>query len=215
MRTVIFVNGMITDYTQAQQWLRPDDFLIGADGGTLHCLALGRQPHAVIGDLDSLPSALISQLTEQGVVIEQHPAAKNETDLDLAVSYALQHGASEILLLGALGGRLDQMIANVLLLTRTEWTVPISLADGLQLAQILRGGASVILNAPVGSTVSVIPLSPTVTGITYQGLLYPLHNVTLPLGSTRGISNVVAQLPATIQIESGLLLVVQTLALTP
>jgi thiamine pyrophosphokinase len=215
MRTVIFVNGLITDYEQAQQWLRPADFLIGTNGGTLHCLALGRQPHAVIGDLDSLPPDLVNQLAEQGVRIERHSAAKNETDLDLAISYALRHGASEILLLGALGGRLDQMMGNVLLLTRTDWSVPISLADGNQLAQILRGGESLTLVAPVGSTVSVIPISPTVTGITYQGLLYPLEKVTLPLGSTRGISNVVAQLPATIQIETGLLLVVQTLAIRP
>jgi thiamine pyrophosphokinase len=61
----------------------------------------------------------------------------------------------------------------------------------------------------VGSTVSVIPLSEEVSGITYTGLAYPLVNARLALGTTRGISNVIADLPATIYIEHGILVVVQ------
>ena len=67
MRAVIFVNGLVDDYTPLARWLRTDDFLIGADGGTLHCLALGRQPHVVVGDLDSLEPALVARLADQGV----------------------------------------------------------------------------------------------------------------------------------------------------
>jgi thiamine pyrophosphokinase len=209
MRAVIFVNGLISDYQPVEAWLRPADLLIGADGGTLHCLALGRQPHAVIGDLDSLSPELVRQLGAQGVWIERHPPEKDETDLDLAIHYALGQGAQEIVLLGALGGRLDQMLGNVLLLTRPEWRVPIILADGNQQAQMVRAGERLTLVAPVGNTVSIVPISHQVTGITYHGMVYPLANATLALGSTQGISNVVAQAPATIQITSGLLLVIQ------
>jgi thiamine pyrophosphokinase len=60
----------------------------------------------------------------------------------------------------------------------------------------------------VGSTVSAIPLSPLVTGITYTGLEYPLQDATLALGSTRGVSNVMAATPATLTIREGVLLVV-------
>ena len=62
MRAAIFVNGLVNDYTALARWLRPDDFLIGADGGTLHCLAVGRQPHVVVGDLDSLDPVLVARL---------------------------------------------------------------------------------------------------------------------------------------------------------
>jgi thiamine pyrophosphokinase len=222
MRTVIFVNGHITDYTQAAHWLRADDFLIGADGGTRHCLALGRQPHAIVGDLDSLEPALLVQFETAGVIVDRHPRAKDKTDLELAVEFAIHRGATEVLLLGALGGRLDQMLANLLLLGRAQgrgpsgrgWRAPILAAEGNQLAQVLRGEAQMTLQAPVGNTVSVMALSEQVCGITYSGLEYPLDNFTLLFGSTRGLSNVVVEQPATIRITSGVLLVVQIVDLT-
>jgi len=211
-RAVIFLNGSVSDYAALARWLRTDDFLIGADGGTLHCLALNRQPHVIVGDLDSLDPDEVVRLAGLGVQIERHPPVKDQTDLELAIECAGRHGADEVLLLGTLGSRLDHSFANLLILARNDWPFALSLAEGTQLAQVLRSGEQLTLHAPPGSTVSVIPLSEIVTGITYQGLAYPLRNHTLALGSTRGISNVVASTPATIQIAQGTLLVVQTLA---
>lgn len=210
MRAVIFVNGTITDYATLAGWLRADDFLIGADGGTVHCLALGRRPDVIVGDLDSVDPQEVARLAAMGVQIERHPPAKNETDLELALECAQRHGADEVLLLGALGGRLDQTLGNLLILVQREWPFVLLIGEGDQLAQVVRSGELLHLQAPVSGTVSVIPLSATVTGITYTGLEYPLIDATLHLGSTRGMSNVVATLPATIQISQGLLLVVQT-----
>ncbi len=210
MRAVIFVNGTITDYATLTGWLRVDDFLIGADGGTVHCLALGRHPDVIVGDLDSVDPREVVRLAAMGVQIERHPPAKNETDLELALECAQRQGADEVLLLGALGGRLDQTLGNLLILVQREWPFALLIGEGDQLAQVVRSGELLHLRAPVSGTVSVIPLSATVTGITYTGLEYPLIDATLHLGSTRGMSNVVAVLPATIQISQGLLLVVQT-----
>jgi thiamine pyrophosphokinase len=67
------------------------------------------------------------------------------------------------------------------------------------------------LEATPGSTVSLLPLSASVTGITYTGMLYPLDNATLTLGSTRGVSNEVVSHPATVRIASGIALVIQSL----
>jgi len=211
MRAVIFINGIINDYAPLARWLHPDDFLIGADGGTLHCLALGRQPRVIVGDLDSLAPELVERLVAEGVQVERHSPMKNQTDLELAVECAHRNGAAQVLLLGALGGRLDQMLANILLLAQRDWPFPLKLVEENQLAQVLHGGEKLILTAPVGSTVSVIPLSERVTGITYAGLAYPLVDFTLPFGSTRGVSNVVEHEPATIQIATGMLLVIETL----
>ncbi|GIV77808.1 thiamine diphosphokinase [Litorilinea aerophila] len=210
MRGVIMINGRVEDYGRLRGWLRPDDLLIAADGGTAHCLALGRRPDIVVGDMDSVDPEVVAELARQGTRFERHPVAKDETDLELAIQRALREGVDEILLLAALGGRLDQTLANVLILAQRPWPVPVRLADGDQLATLLRDGETLVLDGPVGSLVSVLPLSASVTGITYQGLAYPLHNATLHLGSTRGISNQVASLPASIQIERGLLLVVQS-----
>ena len=122
---------------------------------------------------------------------------------------SLRDGAGELLLLGALGGRLDQTLANLLILAQREWPVPVRIAEGGQSAQVLHGGQTLTLTGSTGSTVSLLPLSPKVTGITYTGLEYPLVDATLCLGSTRGISNVLAASPATIRIADGLALVVQ------
>ena len=208
-RAVIFVNGLVDDYTWLRRRLRPDDYLIGADGGTRHCLALDRLPHVVVGDMDSLPAEILADLMAKGVTVERHPAHKDKTDLELAIERAVRDGATEVLLMGALGGRLDQTFANLLVSARREWPVPILLAHNNQTAQVMRGEECFTLTNPVGSLVSVVPLSQQVTGITYTGLEYPLVNATLPLGTTRGISNVIARSPATISIESGVLLVVQ------
>lgn len=208
MRAVVFVNGEVRDYTALARWLRPGDHLIGADGGTRHILALNLLPDVVVGDLDSLEPETVTALIAQGVDVERYPVAKDQTDLELAIERGLRTGASEILLLGALGGRLDQTLANLLILAQRNWPVPLLLAEGNQLAQVLRGGATLTLQAAPGSTVSAIPLSAVVTGITYTGLEYPLQDATLAIGSTRGVSNVVATSGATITIKEGVLLVV-------
>ena len=114
--------------------------------------------------------------------------------------------------MGALGGRLDQVMGNLLILGRHEWSVPIKLAEGSQLAQLMQGPETLTLHGTVGNFLSVMPLSDTVTGITYDdGLVYPLYNATLPFGSSRGISNEFAKPTATIEIKTGKLMVIQTI----
>ena len=66
------------------------------------------------------------------------------------------------------------------------------------------------LEASPGSTMSLLPLSAEVTGITYTGMLYPLDNATIALGSTRGVSNEVVSDRATVSIATGIALVIQT-----
>lgn len=206
---MIFANGVIRDYGPIRARIRAGDYLIGADGGTAHCLAMELRPQVVVGDLDSLAPEVVSGLEALGVRIERHPTGKDQTDLELAIERALADGASEIWLLGALGGRLDQTLANLLILAQRVWPVPIYVAEEAQVAQVIRGGETLTLASPLGSTVSLIPLSAEVTGITYTGLEYPLNEATLALGSTRGVSNVVSASPATVRIGAGLALVVE------
>ncbi len=212
MRAVVFINGTIDDYASLVQWLRVDDYCVAADGGARHALALGRRLDAVVGDLDSLAPEVVDQLAQSGVQIERHPVAKAQTDLELAIEFALRQEAKEILLVGAVGDRLDQTLANLLILAQREWPVPLTLIERNQIAQLVRPGPVITLQAQAGDTVSAIPLSDTVTGITYGGMRYPLTNATLHLGSTRGISNEVAIAPATVSIATGCLLMIQLFA---
>jgi len=206
---VVFVNGEVDDAASLRRLLRSDDRLVAADGGVRHLRALGLWPHVLVGDLDSVEPAVLEELRAAGVAIEQHPRAKAQTDLELAIERAIRDGAQEVLLVGALGGRLDQTLANLLILAQRPWAADIRIAEAGQMASLVRAGQTLDLLGPPGSTVSAIPFSPVVTGITYQGLEYPLQNATLHFGATTGISNVIAQPPASVTIASGILLVVQ------
>lgn len=208
MRALVFINGVITDLDAVAAEVRVDDLLIAADGGAHYLLAIGRMPHLLVGDLDSVDPDELAHMETAGVTILRSPVAKDETDLELAIDAAIEAGADEVVLVGATGGRLDQTLANLLILAQREWGATLQILDGEQRALLLRGPTSQRIAGEPGALVSAIPLSAQVTGITYTGLAYPLHNHTLTLGSTRAVSNELAAPQVLVEVESGLLLLI-------
>src|SRR5262245_62079925 len=89
-RIIIFANGDLPDLNKARALLRPDDYIICADGGTRHALTLGIKPNLIIGDMDSTEKSQLQKLKDEGVEIELFPRDKNKTDLELAITYAVQ-----------------------------------------------------------------------------------------------------------------------------
>ncbi len=213
MRAVIFANGELNQPSNPLAAIRENDYLIAADGGTHHCLALGLTPQVVIGDLDSTTDEQRVSLTEKGTQFRVHPRAKDQTDLELALMHAVDEKAEEILLLGILGGRLDQTLANLLLLTRPEWqSARLTAADGLDYATLLRKGDELHIQTQEKDTVSLIPLTPKVEGITTRGLRWSLKDAVLEFGSTLGISNEASGEAAKVKIRTGQLLVVHRIS---
>ena len=207
MRAIIIANGQIHDGDFYRSLVAPTDLVICADGGASNALALGLQPQVVIGDLDSLDSNLQAQLEADGCQVLAHPARKDETDLELAMKYAVERGAQEVLILGALGNRLDHTLANVLLLALPELrSVQARILDGRQEVFLIRDEA--LVEGQVGDTLSLLPLTEQVTGIYTEGLEYPLKNGTLYLGPARGVSNTLTAPQARVWIGQGLLLAV-------
>ena len=218
-KTVIFANGMPTiDLAKNRPLIapaidhiiNPATTIICADGGTLHALTLGLTPDLIVGDLDSLPADVQDEMTALGVEIQRHPVKKDQTDLELALSLAIARGATEIVLLTALGGRLDQQLANIFLLTRPEWApARLGLAEGNQIAWLLRGPDALTLTGQPGDTLSIVPLSPTVEGLHLENVEWPLQNTTVSFGSTLTISNTFIKTQVRIEIKTGLALVIQ------
>jgi thiamine pyrophosphokinase len=206
-RTVIFANGRLPDPAAVAALLRPDDWIIAADGGARHVLACGRTPHLIIGDLDSLPPETQAELEAGGTECLVHPADKDETDLELALLHASGAGAGTVLVMGAFGGRLDQTLANLLLLARPELAdLAVSITDGRQTAYLVRDG--IAIGGAAGDRVSLIPVGGDVHGVTTTGLAWKLAGETLYLGQARGVSNVMTGLQAQVQVTAGLLLCV-------
>ncbi|NQU30581.1 MAG: thiamine diphosphokinase [Anaerolineae bacterium] len=204
-RALIFINGDLPDLDAARRILEPDAFMIAVDGGTRHLLVLGLLPSVVIGDLDSLDPAHLLTLEKNHVEIIQHPKDKDETDLELALNYALDLGYRNIRLVAALGGRLDHTLGNLSLLTNPSLAgLDLRIDDGVEEAFFVRRQAQI--HGRAGETVSLLPWNGDVTGIQTEGLRWPLRHETLKAHKTRGISNEMVSDLAKISIDSGLLL---------
>lgn len=210
MRTIIIAAGEPGGAEAGpQRWLRDGDRIIAADGGTARALAWGLLPHLVIGDLDSLPDADRERLAALGCRFLVHPQAKDETDLELALAHAAGEGADELVVLGALGGRLDHSLANVLLLTLPGLAgCRVRIVDGEEEAFLVRGGGAAAVCGRPGDRVSLLPLGGDARGVTASGLAWPLRGETLRFGHSRGVSNEMLSSQAEVTVEEGLLLVV-------
>ncbi len=188
----------------------PQATVIAADGGARLALERGLAVDVVIGDMDSLDAATLARLRDAGAQILRHPADKDETDLELALKWAVAQGFRCLRVFGALGGRLDQTLANVSLLALPELRgCDVQLLAGRQRAWLLRPGSHAVTGAP-GDTVSLLPLHGPARGISSAGLRWELRDEDLPAGPARGVSNVLTLPHAELHVSEGLLLVVHT-----
>ena len=219
MRAVRFANGHLPDPVAARGRLLPGDLILCADGGSRHALDMGLRPDLVVGDLDSLSSADRARISQLGCAIQQHPADKNETDLELALLHAVTHYPDhEVLILGGFGGRFDHMLANVLLLAHPRLLGrPIRFVDDRQSAWLLAAdpppGETTIAGAP-GDVVSLLPLGGPAYVASTTGLRWPLRNETLAFGATRGVSNEMTAAVATVRLGEGVVVCVHVEQLT-
>jgi thiamine pyrophosphokinase len=211
MKALIFANGKPKQGVMVRRALAEAEGarLIAADGGARIAWRFGLQPHTVIGDMDSLTEAELATLESQGASIQRYPPEKNETDLELALLYAAEQGATWIRVLGAIGGRFDQMLANVYLLALPALeNADVALVARKQVIRLLRAGEHELVGKP-GDTISLIPISGDVR-VSTQGMKYPLRDETLHFGPARGISNVMEGMKAHVSIAEGVLLAVHT-----
>ncbi len=207
MRVVIFANGEFPNPSAHRRLVGPHDLVIAADGGAAHARAAGVMPHVLIGDLDSLPPELGVELKAAGTRVLRYPTDKDETDLELALLYGVQQGADDILILGALGGRLDHSVANLLLLTHPALEgVRVRIIEGNQSAFLIRGQGRIEGNP--GDTVSLLPLNGDAHGVTTEGLRWPLTDESLLFGPARGVSNTLLGEQALVRVRQGTLLCV-------
>jgi thiamine pyrophosphokinase len=199
-------------------WDREVILVVAADGGWEKAVSLGLRPDLLVGDADSLSETRFAELAAEGVPIERSPAAKDESDAELALLAALRRGMTHVTILGALGGvRFDHAIANLGLLELPgPGAATVELLDGTTRIRLMRapapGGAAVscALGGQKGDLVSLLPLSVPARGVTTHGLLYPLRDETLPPGPARGLSNVRIAADASVKLRHGHLLVVET-----
>lgn len=205
-RIIIFANGVIADVDAVRPWLDEARAVIAADGGLRHALALGRMPDVLIGDLDSLPAGFKAEAAGETIEIVRHPADKNETDLELALLYAVtRYRGAELIVFGGIGGRLDQTLANILLMAHPALKgAAVRLVEGAETAWLIAGEDVIVGRA--GDTVSLIPIGGPAHVAATTGLRWPLRDELLVFGQARGISNQLTAERAVVRLSAGVLL---------
>jgi len=211
MKAVVVAAGELDPRDAGQ--LVGADLLIAVDGGGRWLDAAGVLPDLLLGDMDSVDPALVERLGAAGVEVQHHPVEKDASDAELAVERAVAAGADQIVMMGALGGaRLDHELANLLLLADRSWHAPqrdLRIVHGGTLVRALHGGGRLELDAARGDLVTLLPVGGDADGVRTDGLYYPLHGQRLAFGRSRGLSNRVEQVPASVSLERGTLLVIE------
>lgn len=183
---------------------------VAADGGLRLLRAIGRWPDLLVGDFDTLAEDEVAEAAAAGVTVLRYPAAKDATDSELALDLVEEHGGPRrIYLIGGVGDRVDHTLANLMMAARLcqEGRDVTIVAAPAHVAPLVGPGRVSFAGRP-GQPVSLIPLTPSLMGVTTEGLVYPLHDATLRFGTTFTVSNALAGERGAFSARAGRALVV-------
>ncbi|WP_054739155.1 thiamine diphosphokinase [Cellulosilyticum ruminicola] len=206
MKILILTNGGYGDYSFCKN-ADTYDYIICADAGMKHCRKLNLIPHLIVGDFDSTNMLDLMYYEDLNVPIHRFSTHKDETDTELALRYAIEEGATEVVIWGAVGSRLDHTLGNVhLLYSALKQGVKVTLMNEKNTVMLVDN--MIELKGQIGQLVSLIPFSEKVEGISTIGLAYSLSEDTLWVGSSIGVSNYMTSSKAIIKVKAGFLLVI-------
>ncbi len=183
--------------------------LIVVDGALEVADATGLVPGYIVGDFDTVNPEVLKKYPEE--IILRHPPEKDQTDTELAVDTAVSCGCNRVILLGAIGSRLDHSLANIFLLERMAGMGIEAVIYNENNKLYLKDRSFCIKKSEqYGAFVSLLPLTGRVENVTLDGLKYSLRNRGFNREDTLGISNEITADEATIDFSEGMFLVVES-----
>ena len=185
----------------------PARVVVAADGGLDRARELGVGVDVVIGDLDSVSADALAAAERSGARVVRHPAAKDATDLELALDECVSLRAERVLVLASSEGRLDHLLSSLLLLGADRYAgLQLDALVGAARVHVIRGARS--FEGTPGELVTLLAVGGPAEGVATEGLAYPLTGETLEPGSSRGVSNVFAAGTARVTVVRGTLLAI-------
>jgi len=193
----------------------PDDrWVVAADSGYDHAVALGVHVDRVVGDLDSISTAGLERIGRDGTPVERYPTDKDHTDTEIALRAAVAHGATKVIVVSCVGRRLDHSFAALCSLADPSLEhIDVTAWWGDAHVTVLRGPATRTVYGRVGDTVSLLPVDGPAEGVTATGVQYALHDDVLYATASRGVSNVFTESALHVSVRRGALLVIKPEAL--
>lgn len=190
-RTAIVIVGGSALSPDALVGLPLDAYIIAADSGLDYAVAAGLRPHLVIGDFDSANPETLAWAVAEGIEIERHSPDKDNTDTELALAAARMSGATDVVLLGGGGDRLDHSIAAITALGHPSMAVftTVSARWDTTMISVLHAPRAITFATELDATFSLLALHGACSGIDVDGGLWPLSDAELQPGSSLGVSN--------------------------
>ncbi|MBM4763973.1 thiamine diphosphokinase [Bacillus sp. B15-48] len=186
---------------------------IGVDKGVMPLVTAGIIPDYAVGDFDSITEQEWQQIENLVTDLKRFQPEKDETDMELAINWALKKKPKKINLFGATGGRLDHFFGNIQLLLKPELqhiSTQIEIIDCNNQIFIKGPGRYSIARSLTRKYISFVPMTPVVKGLTLSGFKYPLNNCHISFGSTLCISNELVSDAGTFSFTEGIVLVVRS-----
>ena len=202
-RVVILCNGSL-DTKHLYSNIVKGDFLIAVDGGANKLSKTSFVPDLIVGDFDSITKAALRKF--RSVEQIRYPREKALIDLEIAINYCIENKFSELLILGAIGSRVDMTLTNVFLLSQIPKNINAKIVHENQEVFLVRKTAE--LAGVPGEVVSFFPIGGEVKGLFLEGFKYGLDNYGLRFGIGIGLSNEFKGKKARISFKDGLLLCV-------
>ncbi|WP_335870780.1 thiamine diphosphokinase [Bacillus sp. 2205SS5-2] len=205
--------GPQTELPLLSEWNEKNVLWVGVDKGVYILLKQGIIPERAFGDFDSVSQEEWEEIQQYAKQINQYQPEKDETDMELALNWAVKQNPDKIRIFGGTGGRLDHFMANIQLLIRTmnkEESIKIELIDRKNRLNVFQPGHYTIEKLDSKRYISFFPVSQEVRGLTLSGFKYELINHHISLGSTLCISNELIQFNGTFSFSDGILLMVRS-----
>lgn len=209
MKWLIITGGQAPGKVLLRRQVNEAQRIVAADGAADLLLCEGITPSVLIGDFDTASEIAVLELERNGTHIERLPEHKNMTDTEAAVDYVLDAGADDITILGALGSRADHTLSNIGMLLRAyQRGAACRIID--ETNELIVASGEYVLKGVPEQTISILPLTGDLT-VTASGLEYPLQKLSLPFGSSRGVSNRMKGRTARLSISGGIALIIKVL----
>lgn len=216
------------------------DLIICADRGLETAAAYDLVPHVILGDYDSLdphvlegyeevpgcraipfPDLITNEKPQARVVRDQQvglnisfyqfPSEKDESDTEIALKYAMADKPDRIDLLGVTGSRLDHTLASIDLLRLPLIDgIDCRIIDGHNRIRMIDRELVIPRERQYGHYVSVLAWTDRVSGLSLEGMKYPLEDAFLYKGSSLGCSNEILAAEGRIRLTEGLVLVIES-----
>ena len=204
--TLIYLNGGSINEDRLRDVINETQYIIAVDGGANMLSKQNIIPDVLIGDMDSIDKDVYRILKQNNTKVIIHPKEKDQTDSELAISYAIDRGFKEVIITGFVGDRFDHMIATINYLSKLLTKLKVKIIQNNEDIYFVTN--SLQFSGKINDEVSIIPLHTDAEGVLTEGLQYELHHELLQLSSTRGISNVINNPTVSILLKKGVVMVV-------